>query len=184
MLSFAAELPSRTTTRHEIMPSQSLSPNERQNLQREAISIFAFTTSRPSLGGPHALTAPLLNPFFVTLIDTEVFRYERLLNQQAIDLLAVNWKRHVLNTQASSDVDSLSETVDAVYDAIGKFGPGAVDLTTLPKSNIHGEHAAVVLRATFSRRDEVPGWYSAIGIAATALEKAGVDIDDALAGLR
>src|SRR6185312_3196226 len=45
---------------------------------------------------------------------------------------STNWLRHVVNTDAPTDVDSISETVDAVFVVVSNGGPESVDLRNLP----------------------------------------------------
>lgn len=93
------------------------------------------------------------------------------------------WQRNVLNPQARTDVDDLSDTVDAVYEGIGIFGPTFISLENLDPHHVQGEHLAATLRATFPWREEVRGWDNALMVARTALTNVGADPDDALYGL-
>ena len=84
---------------------------------------------------------------------------------------------------APSDVDAISRTIDGVFEAAIQLGPKAIDLREINPAQVHGEHLAAVLRATFAFRDRTPGWQHAIGVARIALERAGLDPEDALYGL-
>ncbi|CAJ3119801.1 Uncharacterised protein [Burkholderia pseudomallei] len=93
------------------------------------------------------------------------------------------WQRFVLDPRASVDVDDLSETVDALYEAIGTFGPSVVSFEHLESNSVQGEHLAAALRATSPWRDEVAGWHTALQTARVALVNSGVAPEDALYGL-
>lgn len=98
-------------------------------------------------------------------------------------LVGMSWKRYISNLSAPTDVDALSETIDAIYDAIDRHGPGAVNLATLQPAVVNGEHLAAVLRATYAFKNQIIGWERAREMAILALQKANIEIDDALAGL-
>lgn len=96
---------------------------------------------------------------------------------------AERWKEHVLDSNASSDVDSLSETVAHTLDYVAEFGPGALDLRGLTPAGVQCEHLASVLRATTLWQDRIPGWHEALAIAQDACTLAGQNIDDVLFGM-
>ncbi|MDG0065848.1 hypothetical protein MMB92_17950 [Burkholderia sp. IO2] len=93
------------------------------------------------------------------------------------------WQRLVFDPSASVDVDDLSETVGAVYEAIDTFGPSVVSFEHIEAAAVQGEHLAVALRATSPWRDEIAGWHAALQTARMALENSGVPPEDALYGL-
>jgi hypothetical protein len=93
------------------------------------------------------------------------------------------WRRLVLDPRSSVDVDAISETVDAVYEAIDTYGSSFISFENLDPQTVQGEHLAAALRATSPWRAEVPGWHSALGVAKAALTNSGVSPDDALYGL-
>lgn len=93
------------------------------------------------------------------------------------------WQKNVLNRTAPDDVDSLTETVDAVMEVIVGVGPYALSLVGLNPSVVHAEHLAAVLRASSSWRDEVPGWDEALHVAKAAAVGSNLDVDDVLFGL-
>lgn len=97
--------------------------------------------------------------------------------------LAVRWKKYLLKPDAPVDVDALSETVDAIYDAIDRFGPGSIDLTGLTGAQVNGEHLAVILRASIPFRTQIPGWSEARAVAVEALQIANIPVGDVLAGI-
>ena len=100
-----------------------------------------------------------------------------------LEYLASAWKRHVLEIDAPTDVDTLSATARGVLGAVARLGPKSIDLSTFEPDHINGEHLAVVLRATYTWRAETPGWLDAVQVARVALERAGLDPGDALIGL-
>ena len=112
-----------------------------------------------------------------------VFIFDRARSQIALSQLAFTWKRHLLNPHASSDVDTISETVEYAFEALSQFGPSAINLNGLTVNQVQGEHLAAVLRMTYPWRAETPGWIAALGIAKTALALVGVDYRSALIGL-
>ena len=93
------------------------------------------------------------------------------------------WKRYLFDINASTDVDTISETVESVFESLARDGPSAIDLTTISASQVNGEHLAALLRATSSWRDQIPGWDRALIVASKALELANVDPKAALAGM-
>lgn len=138
------------------------------------------------------VTAPITNTETDWLViyqggTTDSFEHayavEEVMGVPARLLITQKWRRNVLNPQASTDVDDLSETVDAVYEGIDIFGPSFISLADLEPHLVQGEHLAATLRATFPWRDEVSGWNNALEVARAALINAGADPDDALYGL-
>ena len=107
----------------------------------------------------------------------------RARNMAVIGALATVWKKHLMNVQAATDVDAISETIDAAYEAIDQFGVGALDFSGFDPDEVNGEHLAALLRATYSVRAWTLGWNDALQVAEQALKAAHVDVDDALAGL-
>lgn len=109
--------------------------------------------------------------------------YEDVMGVPALLSITQKWQHNLLNPDASTDVDDLSDTVDAVYEGIAIFGPSFISLANLAPESVQGEHLAATLRATYPWRDEVSGWNDALEVARTALAYAGEDPDDALYGL-
>jgi len=91
--------------------------------------------------------------------------------------------RHIFNPHAPADVDSLTETVEAVLDAVAEFGPSVLNLRNLRAEYVQGEHLAALLRVTSTWQDEVADWNEALGVAAKAVVLAGSDPDDILFGM-
>lgn len=91
--------------------------------------------------------------------------------------------RHVFNPHASTDVDSLTETVEAVLDAVAEFGPSVLRLKDLHAENVQGEHLAALLRVTSTWQEDVPDWTDALDVAAKAVVLAGSDPEDILFGM-
>jgi hypothetical protein len=93
------------------------------------------------------------------------------------------WLQSVLNPQAPVDVDSISRTVEATFDALSNSGPSAIDVQGFDPNFVQGEHLAAVLRVTYRWRQHVLGWEQALAVAEAALRRQGVDARDALTGL-
>lgn len=93
------------------------------------------------------------------------------------------WSKYVLNPLAETDVDTLTETVEATLDFIEEFGPERLSLQGIPYNFVQPEHLAALLRASSTWRDSVPGWSEALMSAATAVESAGGDPEDVLFGM-
>lgn len=93
------------------------------------------------------------------------------------------WKLLVLDPSARIDAETLSQTTIPLFKSLSGGGPLAIDLTDLPQDRINGVHLAVVLRATFGRRHDTPGWDDALNQARIALRRDGLNEGDALMGL-
>lgn len=97
---------------------------------------------------------------------------------------ATAWQKHVCDVTASTDVDVLTETSEAVLETIQAHGPAGFNLQGLPSAAvINGEHLATALRTSFTWRDQVPGWHGALRVAERALKQAGLDPEDVLFGM-
>ncbi|MFZ6873531.1 hypothetical protein ACO0LF_15855 [Undibacterium sp. Di27W] len=83
----------------------------------------------------------------------------------------------------SSDIDSLSETVESAFEIISRFGPGAIVLNEFQRNHVNGEHLASLLRVTYHYRFNIDGWNDAFELAVNALKNEGIDAQDALAGM-
>ena len=91
--------------------------------------------------------------------------------------------RHVFNPRAATDVDSITETVEAVLDAVAEFGPSVLKLQNLRPENVQGEHLAALLRVSSTWQDDVLDWGNALEVAANAVTLAGSDPKDILFGM-
>jgi hypothetical protein len=96
---------------------------------------------------------------------------------------AERWKRLVLNPNASSDVDSLTETAESAMDCITEFGPKALDLSGLAPECVNCEHLATLLRVTSTWQNEISGWHDALAVAKQACNLANTDPEDVLFGM-
>jgi hypothetical protein len=96
---------------------------------------------------------------------------------------SIDWRHHVLNPQAPTDVDLLTETADLALDFVSNYGAARVELTDLDPSKVNGEHLATLLRALSTWRYEIPGWQQALQLDVEVLERSGVDPRDALFGM-
>lgn len=117
----------------------------------------------------------------ISNINHQIAKLAKQASKQAA--VAELWKRHVLEPNAPSDVDSLTETVETVMDYVADFGPGALDLSGLNPAGVQCEHLAAVLRATSLWQDDVHGWHEALMVAQEACERAGQDAEDVLFGM-
>jgi hypothetical protein len=115
----------------------------------------------------------------VSAIGTQPHGYLSAAN----DSHAIAWQRHLLDLNASTDVDALSETVESVLEVLSAHGPTAIDLTNLSDKGVQGEHLAAILRTTSAWDSQTPGWYQALHVAKLALQREGIDPQDALYGL-
>lgn len=93
------------------------------------------------------------------------------------------WRSRVLNPDAQSTANALSETLKPVFAALLEFGPGAIDLSGLPADQAHPLHLAVTLRATLQAKALTPGWDDALDVARLACSRMGIDEQRALTGL-
>ena len=98
--------------------------------------------------------------------------------------MTYNKLRALISTENSSaDLDSLTVTAETALEAVIEFGPAIIPANDLAGIQIHGEQLATLLRATYSWRDEIPGWDHALGVAKLRLAEQGIDPDDALYGM-
>ena len=93
------------------------------------------------------------------------------------------WKHYIFNVASPTDVDAISQTIERVLETVVQYGPECVDLTSAEPEQVNGEHLAALLRATFVWQDKVPGWRRGLDIATAALQRAGINPQDALIGL-
>jgi len=84
---------------------------------------------------------------------------------------------------SGTDVDDLTITAETALEAVIEFGPAIIPTNDMGGIQIHGEQLATLLRATYSWRDEIPGWDAALDTARLRLVEQGVDPDDALYGM-
>ncbi len=118
-----------------------------------------------------------------SFFDTDTYSRECIKSANDIEALSVRWKTNLTNPAVAADVDSISETIDAIYEVIGQFGPGAINLRSTLDGQINAAHLASILRATFQIRSDISGWNTARDKAKQLLPLAGIDVNDALAGL-
>jgi hypothetical protein len=141
------------------------------------------------LGFMESVRAPETQNFYV-----QKFKHASFGNAAQLGLLMqmTEWKqtvavervgRHVFNPHSSADVDSLTETVEAVLDAVSEFGPSVIKLKNLRAEQVQGEHLAALLRVTSTWQDEVADWKDALGVASKAVLLAGSDPEDILFGM-
>jgi hypothetical protein len=112
------------------------------------------------------------------------FEIQQRRNQREAHSLALCWKRGVLSPDAAWDADTLDRTVEPLFEALIKLGPGAIDLRGLREEEVNGMHLAVVLRGTFAVRHQTLGWQEALKVADAALRRQGIPPQEALIGLQ
>lgn len=95
----------------------------------------------------------------------------------------VKWKSLLLNPSAEINANALSLTVKNLFEAILEYGQMTIDLRGLPIEKVNGVHLAVILRATFSKKNNTPGWDEALLIVKDALKRDGLDEANVLFGL-
>lgn len=95
----------------------------------------------------------------------------------------MKWDEHVLNVGAPGDVDSISETIDAVFMALNIHGASHFSFTGLTPSQVSPEHLAAALRATSCLRTKVIDWDDGLRTARAAAAEQGLDPDDLLYGM-
>lgn len=93
------------------------------------------------------------------------------------------WKQNILDLNKTTDVDSISETIDSVFDTFEKEGYLGIDLCFVKSDGVNTEHLAGVLRATSSVNGNIQGWKHALSICYVSAQKNGYDPDDVLFGL-
>ncbi len=93
------------------------------------------------------------------------------------------WRGRILNPALSATQTELTQTAKSVMEALTKFGDEAIDLSTLPKDRVNGKHLAVLLRATWTRKQATKGWADALEAARAALANQGVNPNEALIGM-
>lgn len=122
----------------------------------------------------------------LAMFDKIIELREKLADRDAIpDEVRVprDWMAIVTDKTAACDVDTMSETVERVFDTLSKGGTQSIDLRGLNEDGVNAEHLCAVLRCTYMWRDEILGWREALGVAERALPKVGISPQDALCGL-
>lgn len=102
---------------------------------------------------------------------------------EAVSRLTAQWKTSLLDRDSGRRSRDLSKTVEPVMQALLAFGPSAIDLRDLPLERVNGLHLAVVLRVTFTQKEQTPGWTQALAVARAALRRENVSEASALSGL-
>jgi hypothetical protein len=100
------------------------------------------------------------------------------------DFDKVGWHVNLFDRYASNDALALSKTTKPLIRALLKGGPESIDLRNLDINKVNGMHLAVILRATSSKRDSVPGWREALTLARAALLRDNINANNALIGLK
>lgn len=147
-------------------------------------NLFGFAEDRKeiSVSGVRFTLGGRSNSIFFNAEISSFKLHQEMLSKESM-MLASKWKALVLDRTAGRKSKDLTKTTEPVFEALLKFGPSAIDLRDLPEELINGTHLAVVLRATFTRRTEVPGWSRALQIAKKNVESSGANVKSVLGGL-
>lgn len=137
----------------------------------------------PTVRGPTSNTVYLVEVKMPSYGDAAQFDLETHVKLVKLAEATDRWRRYVLDRDAPDDLDSLTETVEAVVDVVSGIGPQALSLQDLHPEVVHAEHLAAVLRSSSSWRHEVPGWDEALGVAIAAARQMNFDVHDVLFGL-
>jgi len=115
----------------------------------------------------------------------DILPMNRILSQKVLKLPSAieRWQKYVTDPHAATDVDTLTETAEAVLDFVAEFGPKALTFSGLHPAEVQCEHLATLLRATSLWREEIPGWKEALGVAELAIEANDLDSSDVLFGM-
>lgn len=91
-----------------------------------------------------------------------------------------SWKTHILNPDAPVDATTLQETADCILRLFAIHLAHTVNFIELIDVPVNGEHLAMALRCTSSRKKWITGWYGALSQAKSALAREGKGADGAL----
>lgn len=120
-------------------------------------------------------------------VATSTTKAEIEFNQKAKQLEVLHrinlWKANLSGVAVDASVDGISATVDSLLEAIGYGGVAAVNLASLNFDFVNAEHLVAVLRTTFSWREQILGWKSALVAAPEVLRRQGLDPEEELFGL-
>jgi hypothetical protein len=147
-------------------------------------SVIGAPYHRPNFRAPTVSGVAMLADKWISSRMDDYAAWFRLEETYAATVAAEGaWKKYVSDAKADTDVDTLSETIESVFEILSTLGPKAIVLSNFTPNNVNGEHLAAVLRVTAPHRADIPGWSIALRTAMQALEIAGLDPQDALAGL-
>ena len=136
-----------------------------------------------SISDTRFIGKPRLGAIQDAMLETSNYRTEQIKMRDESQLLSSRWKKLVLDPAAGKKSKDPTRTTEPVFDALLRVGPAAIDLRDLPEDSVNGMHLAVVLRVTFSRRNQVTGWAKALQTAIKTLKSSGANVDLILAGL-
>lgn len=119
----------------------------------------------------------------VSQADSPTFQAEWQARMYAAEQEGILWRKHVVDRNALVDTDTISETVDHVFQMASRFGPSSLDFRGLRTDAVNGEHLAAALRASSSFSHMTLGWESALQVAHDAILASGADPGDALFGM-
>lgn len=150
-------------------------------------AFLARTSGDKSLSGARIFLLPI--PGALSLATGAVNDELRLASERARRIaglreFAARWEFYLYDVNASVDVDDISETVEAVLDAISQYGLGSLNFSGLNSKQVNGEHLAAMLRTTFTWRNQIEGWQQGMETASLALKRSGLDPDEVLLGLK
>lgn len=90
-----------------------------------------------------------------------------------------NWKVLLLDKNAPYKAQDLSVTARLLMQAM--LNGEEINLKGL--ENVSGMHLATILRATYSRKEQIPGWDEALVVARNQLTSSNLNASEALIGL-
>lgn len=177
-------------------------PTFELSLTRSSNQLGNWMTMLPAAVLPVALSAGLIEPNLdnavpvavsslhvashsldVSQADSPSFQAEWQVRMNAAEQEGILWRRYVVDPSALVDTDTISETVDHVFQMASRFGPSSLDFRGLRAEDVNGEHLAAALRASSSFSYMTPGWEDALQVAHDAILAAGGDPQDTLFGM-
>jgi len=150
-------------------------------------AFLARTSGNDSLSRARIFLVPIPRALSIAteaVNDELLLASERARRIAGLREFAARWEVYLNDVSASVDVDDISETVEAVLDAISQYGLGSLSFSGLNAEQVNGEHLAAMLRTTFTWRDQIDGWRQGLETASLALERSGLDPDEVLLGLK
>lgn len=93
------------------------------------------------------------------------------------------WRKHIDNENSSTEIESLSETVELILTVLKVEGTEVISFKGFDENKVSAEHLATALRCTYIFKDEIDGWDEALNVAYNAFKNIGVDPQDALYGM-
>ena len=93
------------------------------------------------------------------------------------------YRNHICNRTASTCVENLTETATQILIEITEVSITGLDFSDFTLDQVNSEHLCVLLRTTYRWKDDIKGWNLALEVAKEALDRDGIDKEDALYGI-